>query len=91
MGGVCLSQRSVTLTLAYLLSAEKMSLIDAFRLVKSKRTIVAPNPAFMRQLGEYEVSLRGGAVSMDLEKYAANRFGKSDSYVLEAYEQSRLR
>ena len=37
-----------------------MRLIDAFRLVKSKRTIVAPNPAFMRQLCHYEVAQQQG-------------------------------
>jgi hypothetical protein len=29
--------------------------------------------------------------SMDMEKYAANRFGKCDSYTLAAYEESRLK
>lgn len=36
--------RSVSLALAYLIGVENMALIDAFRLVKSKRSIVAPNP-----------------------------------------------
>jgi protein-tyrosine phosphatase len=51
--------RSVSLVMAYLIGVENMALIDAFRLVKSKRSIVAPNPSFMRQLAEYEVVTRG--------------------------------
>jgi protein-tyrosine phosphatase len=61
--------RSVTLVLAYLLTTgtgggssssdgRPMSLIDAFRLVKSKRTVVAPNPEFMSQLCAYELLQR---------------------------------
>jgi protein-tyrosine phosphatase len=89
--------RSVSLALAYLISVEGMSLIDAYRLIKSKRSIVAPNPSFMRQLTEYEGTERqrtGNLTtgpSLDLEKYAANRFGKVDSYVLETYEESRFK
>ena len=78
-----------------------MRLLDAFRLVKSRRTIVAPNPAFMRQLCEYEMAeqkrwnARGGGggagpaglcPSLDIDKYAANRFGKCDSYVIDLYQ-----
>ena len=65
-----------------------MALIDAFRLVKSKRSIVAPNPSFMAQLAEYEVHLRGGTPSIDLVKYSANRFGKTESYVVEQYKKT---
>lgn len=74
-----------------------MTLVDAFRLVKTKRSIVAPNPSFMRQLAEYEAAERQrlgkptAGPSLDLEKYAANRFGKVDSYVIEAYEESRFK
>lgn len=74
-----------------------MTLVDAFRLIKTKRSIVAPNPSFMRQLAEYEAAERQrlgkptAGPSLDLEKYAANRFGKVDSYVIEAYEESRFK
>jgi len=104
--------RSVSLALAYLIAAEGMPLIDAFRLIKSKRSIVAPNPSFMRQCAEYEVEQQQqqqqqtktahggsgggsrvavGGPSVDLEAYAANRFGKIDSYIVEAYEVSRFK
>ena len=108
--------RSVTLVLAYLMTApapdaaadqlaegRPKTLIDAFRLVKSKRTVVAPNPSFMQQLCEYERQQSGvgggnkGAEggheahgSFDIERYRANRFDKCDAYVRGEYSKSLL-
>lgn len=46
--------RSVSLILAYLIKYRSMSLPDAFRFVREKRTIVRPNRGFVQQLLEYE-------------------------------------
>lgn len=45
--------RSTTLVLAYLVRAQGLSVRHACSLVKSRRTIVAPNVGFMRQLLRY--------------------------------------
>ena len=51
--------RSSSLILAYLMRYEDMTLLDAFELVKSKRSIIRPRPCFWGQLVEYEKELRG--------------------------------
>lgn len=49
--------RSVTIIIAYLMKRHQMSLSQAFSLVKSKRSQVAPNLGFMAQLRDFEKSL----------------------------------
>ena len=49
--------RAPSLTMAYLMKHEKMTLLDAHTLVREKRSIIRPNPGFWRQLVEYEASL----------------------------------
>lgn len=49
--------RSATLVLAYLMKHQKLTLMDAHALVKSKRTMARPNSGFWVQLVEYEKKL----------------------------------
>lgn len=49
--------RSVTVTLAYLMQRHRLSLRDAFELVRARKTDIAPNFHFMRQLHAFEQDL----------------------------------
>ncbi|KAG7299606.1 hypothetical protein JYU34_016591 [Plutella xylostella] len=49
--------RSVTVTLAYLMQRHRLCLRDAFELVRSRKTDIAPNFHFMRQLHSFERDL----------------------------------
>ncbi|MFS7933174.1 putative phosphoric monoester hydrolase [Helianthus anomalus] len=51
--------RSATVVVAYLMKTHGMSSSKALNLVKSKRSVVAPNVGFMLQLQSYEKSLPG--------------------------------
>lgn len=46
--------RSVTVTLAYLMQTESISLNEAFSLVRSRKPDVSPNFDFMQQLNSFE-------------------------------------
>jgi protein-tyrosine phosphatase len=46
--------RSVSNVLAYLIRKERMPLTQAIAFVKSKRSIIRPNPGFLKQLEEFE-------------------------------------
>ncbi|KAK0078382.1 hypothetical protein PV325_002559 [Microctonus aethiopoides] len=50
--------RSVTITIAYLMHKCNLTLNDAFNLVRSRKTNVAPNFHFMEQLHSFERELR---------------------------------
>lgn len=49
--------RSPTIAVAYLIKNFPMSMIEAYRFVKSRRSIISPNLNFMGQLLEFEQSL----------------------------------
>lgn len=53
----CGVSRSATIVISYLMKIKKMSLIDSFWLVKSKRDIIQPNACFMKLLIDYEYEL----------------------------------
>ena len=55
LGGV---SRSVTVTIAYLISALNMTLNEAYDFVKQRKPSVNPNLNFMGQLLEFERQLR---------------------------------
>ena len=58
--------RSVTITVAYIMLHSRMSMMDAFKYVKSCRSIVAPNFNFMGQLMEFEKCLESGNIVRNL-------------------------
>lgn len=63
--------RSVTVTVAYLMQRHRLSLNDAFALVRSRKSDVAPNFHFMRQLHCFERELGLDTESRSLSKVGA--------------------
>ncbi|XP_032510953.1 dual specificity protein phosphatase Mpk3-like [Danaus plexippus] len=63
--------RSVTVTLAYLMQRHRLCLRDAFELVRSRKTDIAPNFHFMRQLHSFERDLGLHERSASLAKVLA--------------------
>ncbi|CAI2723406.1 unnamed protein product [Schistosoma spindalis] len=55
--------RSPALIIAYLMNYSSLSLLDAYQYVKSRRSVIAPNFAFMGQLYELESDLTSGRLS----------------------------
>lgn len=51
--------RSATLCIVYLVKHENLSLREAYIKVNQKRSIIAPNIGFWRQMIEYEQEIRG--------------------------------
>ena len=49
--------RSATVCIAYMMRTRKMTVVDAYKFVKSKRPIISPNLHFMGQLLEYQEQL----------------------------------
>ena len=65
--------RSVTVTLAYLMQRHRLCLRDAFELVRSRKTDIAPNFHFMRQLHSFERDLGLHEHSASLSKVRTRR------------------
>lgn len=49
--------RSVAIIIAFLMRSEGMTYVEAFQMVKCKRSAIRPNPGFVQQLLEFERSL----------------------------------
>ncbi|KAJ0180045.1 hypothetical protein K1T71_004636 [Dendrolimus kikuchii] len=75
--------RSVTVTLAYLMQRHRLCLRDAFELVRSRKTDIAPNFHFMRQLHSFERDLglheHSASLSKVLEELGAREPPAPDS------------
>jgi len=54
--------RSATIMTAYVMNRFNMTFKDAYKLVKSKRYVIAPNPGFVEQLKQFEVELQETAL-----------------------------
>uniref|UniRef100_A0A6A7G074 protein-tyrosine-phosphatase n=1 Tax=Hirondellea gigas TaxID=1518452 RepID=A0A6A7G074_9CRUS len=54
--------RSATIVIAYLMHTNREPMIEAYKAVKSLRSIISPNLNFMGQLVEWEASLRTGGL-----------------------------
>jgi dual specificity MAP kinase phosphatase len=52
--------RSSTIAIAYIMARSTLAMLDAFRFVKSRRPVVAPNFNFMGQLLDFETTLDSG-------------------------------
>ena len=46
--------RSATFVAAYLMWKRKISAIDALKIISEKRSIISPNPSFLKQLEKYQ-------------------------------------
>jgi dual specificity MAP kinase phosphatase len=70
--------RSVTITVAYLMSHMRLSLNDAFSLVRSRKSNVGPNFYFMEQLHafERELTLMGTTMTELTAKQRGGRGGE---------------
>lgn len=58
--------------------SHSISLFEAFKWLKERRPIASPHPAYMRQLCDYEVHLRGGNTSINHNTYNNNRYEAPD-------------
>ena len=79
---LCGVSRSATLTIAYLMQAEEMSLKEAFALVKARRPMVAPNPHFAHALLAHERKLfpaRTPANTLSVEDMVAKNYRKPNA------------
>lgn len=56
--------RSATVCIAYIMYLKKLSLEDAYSFVKSKRSVIAPNLNFMRQLLDFEAQLENEGLNL---------------------------
>lgn len=54
--------RSATIAISYIMKNSTLTMLEAFKFVKSKRSIIAPNLNFMGQLYELEQLLNEGKV-----------------------------
>ncbi|XP_048853928.1 uncharacterized protein si:dkey-175m17.7 isoform X2 [Brienomyrus brachyistius] len=52
--------RSATIVIAYLMKHTRMTMMDAYKYVRSRRPVVSPNLNFMGQLLEFEKDLNSG-------------------------------
>lgn len=79
--------RSIAITLAYLIVVNKMTLIGAYKLVKSLRPMSSPNIGFMGSLVELELATHG-TVTLDIERYAYNRYADAEELSCESHHDS---
>ena len=73
--------RSSTCVIAYLMQVKKMSFVDAFTFVRSKRSIAFPNIGFQRQLAELDAMLSSGKQSVPRSAHPAKNAPASASAV----------
>ena len=75
--------RSSAAVLAYAvkygIDGPSMSLIDALRWLRDHRRIASPHPDYMRQLCDFEVSVRGGRTTLNAKTYSNNRYEDVDN------------
>jgi len=57
--------RSSTILIAFIMFRSRLSMLQAYKFVKSKRTIISPNLNFMGQLLEFEQKLQRGEILRD--------------------------
>ena len=63
------SSRSATIVIAYIMWNKKMSYKEAFKFVKSKRSVISPNPGFKDQLQLFEKVLIENKYDIDKIKF----------------------
>lgn len=57
--------RSPTIVIAYLMKHTRMTMVDSYKFVKSRRLIISPNLNFMGQLVEWETALQASKAEAD--------------------------
>lgn len=86
--------RSVTLTIAYFMKYQNMTVNDALSMIRARRWIANPNPGFMKQLREWEGKLRNDKNRMEQEKVindlAAENIAASNQRNYQTNTQSKI-
>ncbi len=72
--------RSATIVIAYIMNRMKYTYEEAYKLVKSARSIIFPNMGFVKQLKQYNAILYENAKKEDFKK-----FGDEDNYVVQGF------
>lgn len=76
--------RSATIILQYLISEERYTLKEAYKLVKRARIIVMPNITFFAQLRKYEKEVTGKeSLPLDVPHYVMYNFKLEKKYLRE--------
>ncbi|KAL7633793.1 UNVERIFIED_CONTAM: hypothetical protein RMT77_015749 [Armadillidium vulgare] len=57
--------RSPTIVLAYLMKHTRMTMVEAYKLLKARRPVISPNLNFMGQLVEWETTLQASKTEAD--------------------------
>ncbi|EGD77993.1 hypothetical protein PTSG_09628 [Salpingoeca rosetta] len=70
--------RSPSVAIAYLMFKNKMSLSDAYALVKKKRPSISPNLDFMAELQQYEKQIKAADPSFEASGWGVGLFGEED-------------
>lgn len=84
--------RSPTIVISYLMHHHGMSLREAYRHVKLRRSIIQPNMGFIKQLMQYEKSIFGTVDNLFLAEYVKEsyRLEHSAEYILKALESHNM-
>merc|ERR1719150_1271905 len=84
--------RSPTIAVAYLMKYYPMAMSDAYKFVKTKRSIISPNLNFMGQLWEFEQGLRPCNTDPDesLDSSSCPKSPPSHSSMTNSYSTSAL-
>mmetsp|Transcript_12475 Transcript_12475/g.18618 ORF Transcript_12475/g.18618 Transcript_12475/m.18618 type:complete len:222 (-) Transcript_12475:19-684(-) len=82
--------RSSTITIAYLMKSQKMSLIDAYNHVKTRRPVVKPKKNFLCELLQFEKELKEGSDSKGKKDEKPGEKRKKESKEISAPKRSKI-
>uniref|UniRef100_A0A915JTC0 Uncharacterized protein n=1 Tax=Romanomermis culicivorax TaxID=13658 RepID=A0A915JTC0_ROMCU len=80
--------RSAAFVLAYLMADQRMTLFDAYKFLRSKRSVILPNVGFFKQLIDLEKRLFDGRKTVDIIRpLESNKIEVPDVVWAEVYEE----